>query len=150
LQLIDPKRREERAVRAISRGSTLRTAAKAERISEQRLRRYLKENTTARRVGRTWEIADARPRQYPFYSDKRLVSPWLSVAEASRSAKYMQAVQTFLPEGDADLLAAYVGDGVADIYGRRFPFETTPNELYTLSQTGDLDFPEIYKIVSEG
>lgn len=149
LQLIDPKRPEERAVRSIARGSTLRAAAKAEGITEERVRRYLKENTDARRVGRNWEVSDQRPRQYPFYSDKRLVSPWLSPEEASRAAKYMQAVHAFLPGGQEQLLAPFAGDGVVDIYAKRHPFEVEPNELYMLDQAGELDFPEIYKIVSE-
>ena len=43
----------------------------------------------------------------------------------------------------------YVGEGVVDIHGKRHPFEVEPNEIYMLDQAGELDFPEIYKIVSE-
>ena len=146
--LINPKSPEEKAVRMISRGSTLRSAARAEGLSEERIRRYLKENTDARRVGGKWQVSDVRPRQFPFYSDGRLVSPKLSIEEVSKAARYMQAVKAFLPEGDPALLAPYVGRGVFDIHGAHYRFELDENELYRLDQAGELSFPEYYRIVS--
>ncbi len=146
--LINPKSPEEAAVRMISRGSTLKAAAKSEGVSEEHLRRYLKENTDARRVGGRWQVSDVRPRQFPFYSNGRLVSPRLSIEEVSKAARYMQAVKAFLPEGDPALLAPYVGRGVFDIRGAHFLFETDENTLYELDQAGELSFPEYYRIVS--
>jgi hypothetical protein len=150
LQLIDPKMPDERAIRAMSRGATLRAAAKAEGLTEESVRRYLKENTQAKRTGGAWSITDLRPRQYPFYSGGRLVSPWLSPEESSRAAKFMQAVQAYLPSGEEGVLEAFAGAGVTDIYGHRHPFEADPDKLYELDHAGELNFPEIYKIVSEG
>ncbi len=140
--MIDPRLAEERAVKQIKQGISLRAAAKAEGVSEEKVRRYLKENTGASRIGRTWIIEDERPRQYPFYSDGRLASPWLAPEEASRAAKFMLAVQAFLPSGGEDLLAPFIGQSVTDIHGKHYPFETDPNGLFELDAAGELDFPE--------
>jgi hypothetical protein len=150
LRLINPALPEERAIKLISGGSSLRSSAKAVGLTEERVRRYLKENTTAVRKGRVWTIQDRRPRQFPFYSAGRLTSPWLSPTEASKAARFNLAVQAFLETGEAALIAPFVGDGVTDIHGKHHEFETGLNMLYELDAAGELNFPEIYKIVSEG
>jgi hypothetical protein len=149
VRLINPYLPEERAIKRMAHGESLRAAAKAVGVTEERLRRHLKENTDAKPVGRRWEISDQRPRQYPFYSAGRLVSPWLSLEEASKAAHYMQAVQRYLPRGDPALLEPFVDDGVVDIYGHRHPFETDEDTILQLDQAGELNFPEIYKIIAE-
>ena len=150
LRLINPTAPEERAIKLISGGSSLRSAAKTVGLTEERVRRYLKENTKAHRQGRTWMIQDERPRQFPFYSSGRLISPWLVPKDASKAGKYDGAVDVFLETGEAALIAPFVGDGVTDVYGKRHHFETDLNMLYELDAAGELNFPEIYKIVSEG
>jgi hypothetical protein len=145
---VDPNSAEERAVKLMKGGASLRHAAAAEHISEGRLRRYLKENTDAARAGRQWHIIDRRPRQFPVYSRRRLVSPWLTPDEASRAGQFMQAVSAFLPSGSATLIAPFKGEGVRDIYGKFHPFETDENTLYELDQSGELSFPEFYRIVA--
>jgi hypothetical protein len=146
--LIDPKSPFERAVARIKGGSSLRAAAKSEGVREELLRRYLKENTNAKRVGRRWQIEDRRPRQYPFYSQGKLVSPRLSPEEATHAAHFMHAVAEFLPTGDEMLLKPFRGQGVRDISGKSHPFETDENTLYELDSSGELSFPEFYRIVA--
>jgi hypothetical protein len=146
-RLINPSLPEERAVKLIKEGKSLRAAAKTVGVTDERVRRHLKENTDATRNGRTWLVIDGRPRQFPIYSGGRLASPWLSPDEASRAAKFMAAVTVFLPSGDDGLLEPFVSMGVTDIRGRRFNFETDPNTLFELDAAGELNFPEIYKIV---
>jgi hypothetical protein len=137
------------AIRIIKAGAaSLRKTARLLGLSEQHLRRYIKENTDAKRVGNRWVIDDKRPRQFPFYSDGALVSPWLNPYEASSASLYMHAVRQFLPSGDTSLLEPYAGQGVMDISGRFYPFEVDPNRLYELDAKGELNFPEIYKIVT--
>lgn len=138
----------ELAVRKISRGSSLRAAAREFGLPEERLRRYLKENVQAERKGRNWIITDNRPRQFPIYSEGALAKPWLSPAEATRASEYMRAVNRFLYTGRRKLLRPFEGAGVTDIKGRMHAFETDPDALWELDAAGELSFPEIYKIVS--
>jgi hypothetical protein len=130
----------------MKRGSSLKAAARANRISQERLRRYLRENTQASRIGRRWEIIDPRRFHFPVYSRGRIVELWLSADEASKGGTYMAAVGRFLPTGDASVLQPFVGQGVRDVRGEFHPFETNANALYRLDTTGELSVPEIYKI----
>ena len=146
--LINPKVPEEQGVRLISLGATLRAAAKEVKVPEERLRRYLKENTSARWTGRMWEIADARARQMPMYSQGAFVSPWLPPSEASRAGEFMHVIRPFLRTGDETMLDPFRGEGVRDIHGKFHPFETGEDMLYELDNAGELSFPEYYKIVA--
>ena len=132
----------------MKKGSTLRDAARANGMSQERLRRYLKENTQTSRVGRCWHIIDRRDRQFPIYSNGALVNVVLDVAEASRAGKYMHAVKVFLDIGDPKILAPYRGHGVWDVKRKFHPFETDENTLYELDVRGELAFPELYRIAS--
>lgn len=144
---VDPNSREERAIKLMKNGSSLRSAAAGEGIPQERLRRYLKENTHAKHVGRKWQIEDKRPRQFPFYSKGRLVSPLLGPSQVSKAAVYMHAVREFLPSGDAGLLVPFVAEGARDLSGTFHLFETDENTLYELDSTGELSFPEFYRII---
>jgi hypothetical protein len=148
LTLIDPKRSEERAIKAMRKGASLKNAAASEGISQERLRRYLKENTQASYKGRRWQIVDERARQFPFYSDERLVTAWLKPEEVSHAGKFMHAVKTFLAFGNVKVLKPFEDEGVKDLSGRFHPFETDPNVLYELDNAGEFSFPEIYKIAA--
>jgi hypothetical protein len=66
---INPKSKEELAIKVMAGGLPLRDAAKGFGLSEQHLRRYLKENVGATWNGREWIIEDQRPRQIPVYSE---------------------------------------------------------------------------------
>ena len=72
---IDPHSREELALRMMRRGSSLRDASNHYRMSQERLRAYLKETTRATRENGRWKIVDHRLRQFPFYSDGRSRHP---------------------------------------------------------------------------
>src|SRR5213082_2100986 len=104
-------------------GLTLRDAARGFGLSEQHLRRYIKENVGAVRVGKEWVFDDQRTRRFPFYSKRALVGPGLKPYEASSASLYMHAVRQFLVTGDASLLEPYAGPGVTDVSGKFHPFE---------------------------
>src|SRR5262249_31227250 len=124
-------------------------AAAAEGISQERLRKYLRENTDASYKGRRWQIVDERVRRFPFYSDGRLVNTaWLTPDQASKAGVYMSAVSNFLAFGNDKVLKPFEGQGVLSIHGNFYPFETDPNVLYELDNAGELSFPEIYKIAA--
>src|SRR5271154_1609053 len=71
----DPNSREELALKMMRHGTSLRDAASHSRMSQERLRAYLKENTAASRENGRWKIVDRRSRQFPFFSDGSVVSP---------------------------------------------------------------------------
>jgi hypothetical protein len=142
----NPKGPEESGLKMMKRGSSLKNAARSNRISQERLRRYVRENTQATRVGRRWQIVDPRRFHFPIYYRGRIVELWLSADEASKAGRYMAAVGRFLPTGDASVLRPFVGQGIRDVNGVFHPYETNENTLYRLDQIGELSVPEIYKI----
>jgi hypothetical protein len=142
----NPKSREERAVKLMRRGSSLHAASTQFRISQERLREYLKENTEASRKNGKWVIVDRRVRVFPFYSDGRVVAPSMSADETSFAAHYMQAVRQFLRSGDSQFLKPYAGKGVGDTNRKFHPFEFEENTLYELDHRDEAVIPELYRI----
>src|SRR3984957_15254939 len=100
---VDPNSREERALKMMRHGGSLRAVANHLRISQERLRAYIKETTGATRENGHWKIVDHRSRQFPFYSNGAVVTPWMSLEQTSEAGRYMQAVKQFLRTGDAKL-----------------------------------------------
>jgi hypothetical protein len=130
----------------LKHGSSLKAAASANRISQERLRRYLRENTEATRIGKVWRILDLRRFHLPIYSRGQIVELWLPDDEATKAGEYLSAVSRFLPTGEISHLKPFVGEGVRDTSRTFHPFETGPNTLYRLDSKGELSVPEIYKI----
>jgi hypothetical protein len=93
---VNPRSDEEEALRMMQMGIPLRLSAKIYGLSEQRLRRYAKENVGAKFVGRRWVFNDQRPRRLPIYSQARLETVLLSPDDASLAGAFMQAVRQFL------------------------------------------------------
>lgn len=143
---IDPGGREELALKMMRRGRSLRDAASHFRLSQERLRAYVKEQTEARRQGRRWTIIDRRNRRFPFYSDGRVVTPTMTLDEASEAGRYMQAVKQFLRTGYPDFLAPFTGKGARDVDGKLHPFELDENTLYELDHRDEAVIPELYRI----
>jgi hypothetical protein len=127
-------------------GGSLRDAAGHFRMSQERLRAYIKETTGATRANGRWKIADRRLRQFPFYSNGAVVTPWMSVEETSEVGRYMQTVKQFLRTGDARLLEPFIGKGARDVSGRLYPFELDENTLYELDHRDEAVIPEQYRI----
>lgn len=142
----NPRGPEESGLKMMKHGSSLKAAARANRISQERLRRYMRENTETTRAGKVWRIIDLRRFHLPIYSRGQIVEVWLSADEATKAGEYLSAVGRFLPTGDASQLKPFVGDGVRDTAGKFHPFETRENKLYQVDTTGELSVPEIYKI----
>jgi hypothetical protein len=143
---IDPHSREEQALRMMRRGSSLRDASNHYRMSQERLRAYIKETTGATRENGRWKIVDHRSRQFPFYSNGEVAIPWMSLDQTSEAGRYMQAVKQFLRTGDARLLAPFAGKGARDVNARFYPFELDENTLYELDHRGEAVIPELYRI----
>jgi hypothetical protein len=143
---VDPYSREEQALKMMRRGSSLRDAANHYRMSQERLRAYLKETTGATRENGRWKIVDHRLRQFPFYSNGAVVTPWMSLEQTSEAGRYMQAVKQFLRTGDATLLAPSAGKGARDVNARFYPFELDENTIYELDHRDEAVIPEQYRI----
>jgi hypothetical protein len=142
----NPRGPEESGLKMLKHGSSLKAAASANRISQERLRRYLRENTEATRIGKVWRILDLRRFHLPIYSRGQIVELWLPDDEATKAGEYLSAVSRFLPTGEISHLKPFVGEGVRDTSRTFHPFETGPNTLYRLDSKGELSVPEIYKI----
>jgi hypothetical protein len=143
---VDPNSREERALKMMRNGAPLRDAAGHFRMSEERLRAYLKEMTGATRENGRWKIVDHRARRFPFYSNGAVVTPWMSLEQTSEAGRYMQAVKQFLRTGEAKFLAPFADGGVHDVNGKLYPFELDENTLYELDHRDEAVIPEQYRI----
>jgi uncharacterized protein (UPF0261 family) len=127
-------------------GASLRDAAGHFRMSQERMRAYLKETTGATRENGRWKIVDHRLRQFPFYSNGAVVTPWMSIEQTSEVGRYMQAVKQFLRTGEAKFLAPFAGKSVHDVNGKLYPFELDENTLYELDHRDEAVIPEQYRI----
>lgn len=143
---IDPHSREEQALRMMRRGSSLRDASNHYRMSQERLRAYIKETTGATRENGRWKIIDHRSRQFPFYSNGAVVIPLMSYEQTSEAGRYMQAVKQFLRTGEATFLRPFAGKGLRDVNGKFYPFELDENTLYELDHRDEAVIPEQYRI----
>jgi len=56
----NPHGPEETGLKMMKRGASLKEAARANHISQEKLRRYLRENTQTTRAGKVWMIVDLR------------------------------------------------------------------------------------------
>ncbi len=145
----DPNDPREKALQLMKAGAAQKTAAKQAGISVEKLRRHLKENTTAKLKGKKWVIVDRRPTLMLIASHGKIY--FIPVTYRSRSSvgHYWNAVNKFLATNDAAYLAPYVGKRIRDAEGNYHPWETGPNTLRKLDSIGELDFTEIYHNVAQ-
>jgi hypothetical protein len=145
--VVDPTDPRERALRRVKAGDSLKSAAKAEGISTERLRRYVQENVEAKLEGRRWNIVDRRSVEMAICSQAKFRWVKVSADQASTIGHYWVAVNRFLRTNDPSHLVPFEGQGVRDVAGRLWPFETRPNVLRRLDSADELSFLEIYKNV---
>lgn len=126
--------RLEEGFKALRRGASVAKAAKLVGVSRERLRRFIGEYDLANWKSRKWAITDKRLRRVGIISKGRqrdVVVP--SLAEAMRAGGYWDAQGRFVRTNDISLLKPFEGEGVTDINGRFWPFETDPNELHRIA-----------------
>lgn len=142
-------RQLEEGLRDIKRGKTLTESARAAHVSPERLRHYLASSGIAERKGRRWVIigADKRSREMLLYSNGEAITVTISPEEAERVGRYTSAVGHFLSSNNPAFLVPFEDQSVTDTAKRRHPFETDPNALYRLAETGGGSFADIYRIV---
>lgn len=136
------------ALQSMYGGTSLTAAAKAARVSPDRLKRALVARKLGIKEGPRWVVTDARPRRVQIIVDARskaIIVP--SFAEASRIGVYRNRVRQFLKEQDLTYLEEFEGETVTDIKGKSWPLETDPNTLIRFALKDEPAFHEIYQIV---
>jgi hypothetical protein len=141
----DPGDPRERALKLMKAGATQKAAAKSAGVSVEKLRRYMKENTSAKRQGRTWTIIDRRPVMMVIASQGQI--RWIGVRKkaASKIGHYWNEVNKFLETNDVSHLKPFENRGVRDANRKYHPWETSPNTLRKLDSIGELSFIDIYR-----
>jgi hypothetical protein len=141
-------RRLETGFKAIREGKTLTAAAKEIQVSPERLRHYLRGQGIAERRGRQWiALDDKRPRRMLIYTRGEARTVTVDRPAASDIGTYISAVGRFLETNNPAYVAAFADRDVTDIRGVAHPFETDPNTLYHLVNTGDETFEQVYRTV---
>jgi hypothetical protein len=136
------------ALRALRQERTFAKAAKAAKVSPERLRKYAIERGLIEKAGRRWQPRADLPRRMLIFSQGRSLPITVgNIQTASAGGRFMAAVGRFLDTNDRSVLTPFVGQSVRDINGREYPFETRPNVLYRLSAAGEHTFEQIYRIV---
>ncbi|OUS05335.1 hypothetical protein A9Q96_12190 [Rhodobacterales bacterium 52_120_T64] len=146
-----PEHKEQlgEALKELRRGSTQKAAARSAGVSVERFRKFIYSNKLAERDGQYWTMTDERPRRVPIIhrgETKSVTVP--SFAEAKKSGEYFEAVGQFLRTNFITHLEPFDGDGLTNVQGKFFQFETDPNALYWHDAQDNPDFHEIYQIVN--
>jgi hypothetical protein len=139
--------RLQRALRTLRQEKSLRAAAKAARISPERLRHIAQSKGAIRKQGRRWVIDPDLPRRMPLFSRGHAIQVTVLGDAASKIGAYMDAVGRFVNSSDRDLLEPFVGQSVTDTAGKVHPFETNPNMLHRLTTAGEGTFEQVYRLV---
>ncbi len=141
-------RQLEAGLRVVQSGKTLAAAARSVHVSPERLRHYLAASGMAERRGRRWVVTgpDKRSRRMLLYSRGGAITITVNLDNAEQIGAYMASVRAFLGSNDPSYLDFFDGQSVADVTGKKHPFETDPNALYRLADTGSENFEDVYKI----
>jgi hypothetical protein len=140
--------RLEAALKLLRNAKKQGLAAKSAGVSSERFRRFLRENSLAKRQGRSWVITDRRPRRMTVITEREVKNLTIADPEQlSLNGRHLAAVQHFLRSNDIELLRPFKGRAVIDARGRPHPLETDPNTLHRLASAGSEVFHEIYRLV---
>jgi len=143
------KEQLEAALKELRNGSTQKAAAHSAGVSIERFRKFIYSNKLAKRDGLHWSMTDERPRRVPIIhhgETKSVTVP--SFAEARKSGEYFEAAGQFLRTNNISYLEPFEGDGLTNVQGKFFQFETDPNALYRHADQDNPAFHEVYQIVS--
>ena len=136
------------AFKVLRQEKSLTAAARAAKVSPERLRHYATQKDIIERQGRRWIVRHELPRRMLLFSDGRAVQVVVGdFASASKVGRFMSAVSQFLRTNNPTGLREFEGMRVEDVSGKAHRFETRPNALYRLASAHDQSFEHIYRIV---
>ncbi len=140
--------RLQQALTALRQEKSLAKAARAVRVSPERLRHYALTLGAIEKRGRRWQVKAELPRQMQIFSRgwERIITV-ADFASASLVGKYMSAVGRFLETNNPAYVTPFEGVSVTDMNGKAHLLETHPNVLYRLSSAGGESFEQVYRIV---
>ncbi len=140
--------RLEEGLRKVRGGKTVPKAAVSIDEPPERLRDYLARTGVGEKVRGRWTVGeDDRIREWSLFSGGKQVAPRLSFDESRKAGAFMSAVARALESNDPGELEPFVGDGVTDVDGKFWPFETRINVLYRLNADQEA-YEQIYRIVA--
>jgi hypothetical protein len=136
------------ALRVLRQEKSLNAAAKAAKVSPERLRHYARDKEIIERKGRRWSVRHDLPRRMKLFSEGKAVQIIVGdFNSASNVGRFMSAVSAFLRTNNSAGLREFEDGSVTDVAGQAHPFETRPNALYRLASAHDQSFEHIYRIV---
>jgi hypothetical protein len=136
------------AFKVLRQQKSLTAAARAAKVSPERLRHFATKRDIFKKKGRRWSVRDDLPRRMLLYSHGRAIVVIVGdFASASKIGRFMSAVSHFLPTNNPAGLREFDGESITDIAGNTHVFETRPNALYRLASAHDQSFEHIYRIV---
>jgi hypothetical protein len=136
------------ALRALRKEKSFGEAARAARISPERLRKQAIERGLIEKSGRRWRTRADLPRRILIFSKGQSLAITVGdLSAASLAGRYMSAVGRFLDTNDRSALTPFVGRSVVDLSGKEHPLETRPNVLYRLASAAEHTFEQVYRIV---
>ncbi len=148
LPRVTDRARFENALKAYRKTGRQIDAARSVGVSVELLRRYLRENVSVKRRGRTLVIDDNRAREMTVVSKGQVYKAILpNFDAASVNGEYLSAVRAFLLSNEPSPLRKFEGRSVTDTAGKSHPFETDPNTLYQLAAAGTELFHDVYRLI---
>jgi hypothetical protein len=136
------------AFKVLRQENSLTAAARAAKVSPERLRHYGTHRNIIERKGRRWAMRQELPRRMLLFSDGRALQVVVGDFDAaSKIGRFVSAVGEFLRTNKPAGLREFEGVSVADVSGKTHPFETRPNALHRIASANDQSFEHIYRIV---
>src|SRR5271165_222847 len=136
------------AFKVLRQEKSFSAAARAAKVSPERLRHFATERDIIERQGRRWIVRHQLPRRTLLFSDGRAVQVVVGdFASASKVGRFMSAVSHFLRTNNPAGLREFEGASVADISGKIHRFESRPNALYRLASAHDQSFENVYRLI---
>jgi hypothetical protein len=129
---------------------SVKGSARSTGVSESQLRRLIRKYKLARwdRNKRRWRITDRARREVGIISSgsaKAIIVRGFAKAQLAKA--YSAAVKRFLETNDVAVLAPFEGQSITDINKRTYEFETRPNVLLRLANTGGDADMKIYRLI---
>jgi hypothetical protein len=136
------------AFKVLRQEKSLTAAARAAKVSPERLRHFATERDIIERQGRRWIVRHQLPRRMLLFSEGKALEVVVGDFDAaSKIGRFMSEVGEFLRTNNPAGLREFEGVSVTDVSGKTRLFETRPNKLYRLASAHDQSFEHIYRIV---